>query len=316
LWCTFNVHLQSGKPSKVRLAKRSRRKEFGRVPRKHIGLEVQEEEIMKYVFSHVVLGLAVSVAISTITQAATVVQTSINSSTMAGQNLNGTTNALSTVPAGSTWVFGAGWNWSQPTISYPNPAPLANSINMNEEQVALGVSIASVARPAMTISTTVYVGDDQTNLTNTIGLGFWTTMIAREDAAHSYLNEGGFNNTFVGLVVNEQNDTISLYANGALQGSAVNLGFDLVENLFVDFTYDVDTTTGDISNVSVAGNVIPDFSTSVFTTSATSVAGFLTGSGSRGSFSNFTVSVVPEPATVGLASVAAGAMLLRRRKTV
>ncbi len=250
-------------------------------------------------------------------QAVTIIDTEFVSN---GSNVNieGTTVGITTNLPGGNWLVGGGFTWANPRV----PATwmgedFKNSINMADQQTAVALSLGSagayVKPTQFSVSAELAMIENRNHL---IGLGFWSPMVPR----YAPTSTAGF----TGLMLNEQNDTLQVYANGVATGAAVSTGTDASEstpalNVFYSLSYDVDTTTGSISNVKFAGNSVVGLSTTAFTDAATQFVGALSAADSRAFMKNLAVesiesAAVPEPASIGLAGAMLGGLLLRRKR--
>lgn len=245
-------------------------------------------------------------------QAQTIVDTTIVS-TGSFQYVDGNTNGLSTNLTGHNWAAGAGWGYSDgPSIpaTWMAPDPI-NQLNLGDERQALGISLASdvgyVKPTSFTISASLSFSGthDNTGL-----LGFWSSMPAKGlPDTGSGATAGDPYENFTGLVLSEVGGTLQIYSGGILQGSPLATGVIILENSFYTLSYTVDTATGAISGVNLAGNAISGLTSTAFTDSATTFAGMGSGFNSRLAINDFTVSVpVPEPSTYAL--FLGGAILL------
>jgi len=220
--------------------------------------------------------------------------------------LDGTQTSITTNLPGSSWVWGAGWNWGSPYRNATWSQPPVDSFNLREEKTALGISIADAdtyEKPALLrIATRLRVS----SLGNGLGgLGFWSAMPARSDTAHSFTN-------FTGIILNRANDTLQVYANNTYQGSAVNVG-TIDADIFYGLYYDIDLASGAILNVQFNGNTVTGLTSIAFTDANTEFAGILSGTGSRAWIDEFSVAQIPEPGTMGMLALAAGLLGLFRR---
>jgi hypothetical protein len=254
-----------------------------------------------------VSGVGVLLAGVAVAPAAPIIDTNVVS-TDSRQSITGTQLEITTNLPNSSWQWGAGWSWGSPFIpaTWDPPGIPANIISLSEENTAVGLSIASTGgytKPTqMTLSADlVMLG----NMNNNIGLGFWGTFPAT--------NAGTSSTSFTGIMLNEVNGTLQVFENGSAAGSAVSIG-SVVENTFYSLSYDVNTTTGALSNVRFEGVAKAGLSSAAFTNAATAVAGVMDQNGSRGGFKSFSVDAVPEPASLGLLCLAAGGLFTRRQR--
>jgi hypothetical protein len=119
--------------------------------------------------------------------------------------------------------------------------------------------------------------------TNGGGLGFWSAMPARSDSASSLTG-------FTGLNL-KGNGNLQLYVNGAAVGSPVAT-FAITASTLYPLTYDVDTTTGAISNIVFNGNPVSGITSTGFTNASTAYAGVFSGAGARARAKNITITPV------------------------
>jgi hypothetical protein len=146
-------------------------------------------------------------------------------------------------------------------------------------------------------------------------VGFYSVAYATRNADATWGNQNGSYN-FTGLNISSATGTVTLYANG-VAGSAIAYTGTFSPAVPFTVSYQVDTTTGAISNVSIPGSSSSYvFTTSAFTDAATAYAGFgmQGGTTAQGNVDNFSVSTVPEPATVALLALGGLMMLPRRRQ--
>jgi len=205
--------------------------------------------------------------------------------------LSGSNVALAKNLPGVKWVWGAGWNWGEPFVPANWDGPPQNAVNLAEEKTALGVSIVSTGtyvKPAQIhISADLAVtGGAEGGGTNFGGgLGFWSAMPARDDDGNSLTHFTGLN-----LMLNGD---LQLYEDGAEAGKPVPT-FAITPGQFYNLAYDIDTTTGAISNVFLDGKPVAGLKSQAFKDAATAFAGVLTrqGAGVRMSMNNFVVSSI------------------------
>lgn len=222
------------------------------------------------------------------------------------QTLDGTNTGLTTNQPGSSWIWGAGWNWTGPQVYATWMGGTNQNIaTLGEEKTALGLALSSTG--AYTKPTSIHIAGDLNVTTNTQrltggGLGFWSAMADRNDTLTSVTH-------FTGLLVNGGGDVV-LYEDGVVKTTVSTSA--LAVNTYYNLSYDIDTTTGGISNVSFNGSTLSGFSSTAFTDAATAYVGVMSNNSGRTEFDNFVVSSVPEPALLTLLGLG-GLALLRRR---
>ena len=214
-----------------------------------------------------------------------------------------------------TWLSAHTPNTDLPGASYIQnadptniwgPAQIQSATAQLNTDRGVGISLASsggYTKPAnFTISADMNLG----TVTGTangrgVGLGFFNTV--SNTAFHG-------NNNFLGLVL-LPSGILNLISVDATTDAVVTLVQSLPYSgiwnaaVFHSLSYDVDTTTGNISNVVLDSTGYAFNSTSLFTNAATAYAGFIASSATPngyGYIDNF--SVVPEPSAVYFAAFA------------
>lgn len=148
--------------------------------------------------------------------------------------------------------------------------------------------------------------------TSGVGLGFYSSSIP--------LHNGTYTpnplTAFTGLRLMSTGDLV-LFENGVAGTSIAFAGGTFNGSAFTTLSYEINTGTGAISNVQLAGSTATyNYSSTAFTDAATQYAGFFNvgGQNSNGALDNFAVAeVVPEPASLAVIGMLGGAMLRRRR---
>jgi hypothetical protein len=223
--------------------------------------------------------------------------------------ITGRTPDLANLP-GATWilpstgVFPEAFTISA-TAGYGNPAPGAVSLN---GQISSAISLAS---SGTYVKPTVFTIVADLSPFNTLGpasggrglgIGFYSGI------GSSYSN-----NFFTGLIL-DQNGNLNLvndpnssgfFSTGSYTGTPVAYAGTWDNSAYHTLSYQVDTTTGHISHISLGGstaNYTAFESAAFFTDAATKYAGMYKsalGAG-WGRIDNFAVSSVPEPSTIVL----------------
>lgn len=262
-----------------------------------------------------------ALTLAAVAGATTIIQTDFVSN---GDNVSlpGTTVGITTNLPGGNWVTGGGYSWSSPqTFATWMGGTLQDVATLNQEKTALGLTMGSYNTGTLTVSADIYFGD--TNAPNAAGgVGFWSAIPPKSTDP---VDQVGVTN-FSGFMISRPTGNLQLYVAGSAVGAAVPVAagpLSLSTNIsgvqtLIPYTikYDVDTASGDISNVTFNGTPIADFTTTGFTSAATANVGIVSDFGSNGiTFDNLNVSsAVPEPATLGLVALS-GLALLRRRRT-
>ena len=219
---------------------------------------------------------------------------------------------------GGLWQEAHGWDWAEPKSRGTGFGGVPNAASLDDD-TGLAIPIASSAsyiKPAeFSVSAEIAITAGNPGV-GAVALGFYADPPPPADRA------GGSGVTertnFTGLLVSDDG-SMQLIEDALLVGSAID-GPDLDRNTLYSLIFDVDTSTGAISNVSLAGNPFV-FTTSAFTDSATAYAAFLASGGQNtdGAVDNFTVSsieadVIPEPASLSLLALGGLTLLARRRR--
>ncbi|MGA2031572.1 MAG: hypothetical protein ABSG68_04910 [Thermoguttaceae bacterium] len=218
------------------------------------------------------IGLALTV-VAPPARAAVIISTDFVS-TGSTQYLNGTQTGLTTDLPGGNWIWGAGWDWGAPLVQ-PTwmGGTVQNAAYLSEEKTALGLSLATAGaytKPTqMTVSADLMLAANG----NGEGLGFWSTIPPQVDGGPDSLTN------FTGVEVTP-GGSLQLYVNGAASGSAVSTGITISSSTFYNLSYNVNTTTGAISNVSFAGSAV-NLTGTGFTDAATAYVGALSTPGAR-----------------------------------
>ena len=199
------------------------------------------------------------------------------------QPLDGTQIGLGANLNGGKWVWGAGWHWGIPYVPAKWESSNLNRADLSEEKTALGISLASTA--SYSKPTRLRITADLVVSHNGGGLGFWSVMPERDDHATSLTH-------FTGLNLKPNGD-LQVIEDGIEVGSPVHTD-GIANDKFNNLAYDVDTTTGAISNVVFNTKPVPGLASAAFKDSATAFGGVLSAGGGRASFNNFKVSSVPE----------------------
>ena len=224
--------------------------------------------------------------------------------------------------AGESWVAtsSAGYNTGDGWGALGNGGQISDAISIS--------SAGSFTKPtAFVISADIQVLPGTTGAAaggRGVGLGFFSTHAA---------DSGTFSqNFFTGLVLDSSGNlnliqdpnASDFFGAGSFLGTPVAYsGATFNPSQFYHLSYQVNTATGGISNISLQGSAA-DYSsfdsTALFTDSATANAGIYDssttgGAVNTGNVDNFKVAAaVPEPATLGLTAIGGVALLLVSRK--
>ncbi|MFA6580236.1 MAG: Ig-like domain-containing protein, partial [Paludibacter sp.] len=190
--------------------------------------------------------------------------------------LNGTTPDVTNLP-GSLWVESAGWNaYGHPQIGQSWNGQTKNVASMEGGSKVLGISIKSdgtyIKPIQLHLSADIKMQGDVYKAkieTAKAILGFYPELPA--------LNSGTPLAKFTGLEL-KGDGSLTLIENGTTVNSivAVSLSGDsIVANQLYTLAYDVNTSTGGISNVSLQGSASAyNFTSTAFTDLATAYVGF------------------------------------------
>lgn len=205
---------------------------------------------------------------------------------------------IANLPGAATWfqtgMVGSGYSWAFNQITDgANEQGLANGTGISIASAGSYVKPTSLHIQA-DLKSGITTGTDK-NYGRGVALGFYNAT--HVSGATSFPMTG-----FTGLVLGRTGDLYSM-ENGSYLGSSVAFGGTFNASAFYTLSYDVNTTTGSISNISLSGSTA-DYSvlTSLaFTDAATANLGFFTSSedgGAYGYVDNVALSSVPEPSTV------------------
>ncbi len=254
----------------------------------------------------VLASLAVSTAL-TLTTAGTFATPIVSDgfSGTSGTDINGRTPDGANLPGGTWSVYQQNAGGTSPmtltTVSQTN----AVSTNFND---SAGISITSAngyTEPSvLNISGEVYV-----NNSTAVGIGFLSGF----PAAGSGTDSG---TTFSGVQWNGGLKDLFLQqgTNNTYLGNFNALSLDA----FYTLSYTIDTSTGNISNLTFDGSSVATPTASFFTPANTALAGFYATSGAvtdTAYVANFSVSgAVPEPGALAILGASATALLIWKRR--
>ena len=269
------------------------------------------------ILSKVAVSLAVVLAAVASTQGAIIISDDFDvPGTWDIRNLPGTVPNQVNLPGG-TRVEAHGWDWAEPRARGTGYGGLPGTAGLQDD-TGLAVPISSSGsyiKPAeFSVSAEIAITAGNPGV-GSVALGFYEEPPPPPDRTGTGVNE---RTNFTGLLVSDDG-SMQLIEDGLLVGSAID-GPDLDRGTLYALAFDVDTTTGAISNVSLDG--VPfTFTTTAFTDAATAYAAFLASGGQNtdGAVDNFTVSsieadVIPEPASLSLLALGGLSLLARRRR--
>lgn len=214
----------------------------------------------------------------------------------------GTAPNVTNVPGG-TWTKTAGYSGTEPEVPFSGWGGTSSKMLLLGSGSAGGGANVGVAVPLTGYAPTSISADAEMLWSNnngygTLALGFYgATLPAANTSGVGYLTG------FTGVAATRAG-TLTLYENGVVVGSSVSTGTNMSWTSRT-LSYDVDTATGAISNVTWGGSAVVGLSaTTAFTTSATknaAVVAFDSGGGhSVTVVDNVKVmgDVVPEPSSM------------------
>ncbi len=286
---------------------------------------------MKVRFSLLLLAAgatAVSLAAASPARAAVIISDNFSANPNVA-NLAGTTPDVADLPGG-TWSVSSGTTAQTDGASnstyYGIPSPLAfiwnngnNAPATSADNGAATISLASngtyVEPTQLRISADLYTSPAG-RTTATAGpsglmIGFYGTTPATSTSGNSMAG-------FSGLVVDNAGN-VTLVNDGTV-GPTVAYTGTYTSTVYNPLSYDVNTTTGAISDVSLAGNTNYNFTSAAFTNANYAAIGVTApDTNSNGGVENFTVqttqpAAAPEPATVAVAGMGVALLLLSRKR--
>jgi len=207
-------------------------------------------------------------------------------------NIPGLAPDVTNLPGG-TWTEGAGWNWGGPQkLGY---GTYLNACDMGENGEVLGISLASngsYTKPTQfSISADVEIHGSKTDAMGGVALGFYSVIPTLDTG------DGDDNVVlphFTGLKLTEDG-ALTLYEDGVAKNAIAGPG--ITRGTFYTLSYDVNTTNGTISNVSLQGSTSTyNFTSTAFADAATIFAAYAV-RGDRGAMDNFVVSEVSAATT-------------------
>lgn len=227
--------------------------------------------------------------------------------------------------AGDTWhnrdYFAQPTTAIDTTAGSPSPSAVGSSNNLSFISIA---SAGAYSKP----STLHISGDLQLgNLQAFVALGF----LIQDPGDSTNINHLGTDDGLNGIEF-ESDGTLNLRTSTACCNGASPQHLTLIHtydaadlgafdaSAFYSLAYDVDTVSGDISNItlsSATGSVTYDAVATTFTAANTNLATFATGSlpaDRFGHVDNFAVSYVPEPSALGVSGAGVIGLLGRRRR--
>jgi hypothetical protein len=261
-------------------------------------------------------------------EATTIVTDTIVSDAFTGTNglaLAGRAPDTANLPGG-TYVSNNYFGQAAPAIDTAggNPLPSASSSANNMTLLTINSAGGYTKPTMMRISADLQMGP--TNPVGFVELGFSAVNPGNSNSFHA-----GVNNGFSGIRFRSDGalmlQTFTNPTLGAAEDTTVFATYDsgalgaLSSTAFYNLKYDIDTTTGDISNITLSngiGSVTYDLATTIFTGSNTSFLAIGSGSGTGGTIGHFDnlqlfelALVAPEPGSFALLGM--GLVCLARR---
>ncbi len=254
------------------------------------------------------LGIAaLAVAMPNFASAGVIVSDSFATGTV-GANINGRTPDTTDLP-GTTWVQNGYPGYQNDIVSSPS-----SSLQLGAE-AGDGIALTGVTATAYALSYEFNIANDTPNTGTGIGSGLGFFRNATTSGSPGALT--GFTGVTVSMA-----GGVSLLENGTRVATATISSF--VVSATHSLSYDVNTTTGSISNLLLDGNAVTltGTTTGIFTVSNIKEFGITNNAGGYGNSFDYinnaviaTPTSVPEPASLGILAVgAAGLLLAGRRK--
>lgn len=244
-----------------------------------------------------------------------------------GSALTGRTPDTANLPGG-TYTSNNYFGQAAPAIdtSGGNPLPSASSSANNMTLITINSSGGYTKPSLLRVSADLQMGPS--NPVNFLDLGFSAVNPGNNNSFHVGTNNGfsgiRFDNsgglslkTFTNPTLGATEDTtlFAAYDSGALGAFSAAA--------FYNLSYDIDTTTGDISNITLtsgSGSVTYDLNATIFTNSNTNFLAIGSGSGTGGTIGHFDnlqlfelAILPPAPEPSSLALLGMGALCLARR---
>ena len=227
-----------------------------------------------------------------------------------GADINGRTPDTTDLP-GTPWAqngYYSGGVYQDEIVSSPS-----SSLELGAE-AGDGIALTGVTATNLELSYNFNIASDSPNVGSDgagSGLGFFRNATTTGSPGATT----GFSGVMVSML-----GGVSLLENGTSDATATISGFNVGSTH--SLSYDVKTTTGDISNLVIDGSAVTltGTTTGIFTGSNITEFGITNNAGGYGNSFDYVTNAqlsapVPEPASIALvATGAAGMLLLRRRK--